>query len=95
MVKSKVPLGTGGKLEFASNLRCRPFSMVLSSSSSSSLSDVSVSSMISETSEEVGSLGSDVCSWRLESGGEIGKGLSPTTYDEVLGGKGGGEHSSS
>lgn len=97
IVKSRVPLGTGGKLEFASNSLC-PFCSVFTSSSSSSDSlseELDESSRMSETSDEVGSLGSEMSSWRLESGGDVGSGRSTSGQDVVRGGSGGGAFSSS
>lgn len=95
MVKSKVPFGTGGKLELASKLRF-PMWSVFTSSSSSESDVVESSSMKSDTSDDVGSLGSEICSnWRLESGGEIGNGRSWIKHEDVRGGRGGGKFSSS
>lgn len=86
--KSKVPFGTGGKLEFASKF-FGPFLSFSSSSSSESVSlESEVSSRISDTSDEVesesGSVGGDVGGSRMAAGTEL-----------VRGGNGGGAFSSS
>jgi hypothetical protein len=88
-VKSSVPFGTGGKLEFASKSFDLHKILCLSSSVVSSLS-LLVSSLISDASDDVDSLESEMVSidGRLsESGGEI-RGAND---EDVLGGMGGGD----
>jgi hypothetical protein len=92
--KSKVPFGTGGKLEFASKLIFGgPFLSFAFSSSSSSESvslESDVSSRISDTSDDVesesGSVGDEI-------GGDVGS--CRAGAEVVRGGNGGGAFSSS
>lgn len=87
--KSRVPFGTGGKLELASKFFFRPFLSFSFSSSSESLSLESLeSSRISDTSDVVES-----DSGKDEVGGDVGNGRIGT--EVVRGGNGGGAFSSS